>query len=130
MNIPTAMQEARRWNLLAPCPLDRNDPKKINKVPIDPFTHQAFEEKSGWQTDSSRWASFGQMNGQPKGFTLGDGWAGMDLDDCVVNGKVGCWAIELVRALGTYAEVEPVGHGHQDSHARHAAGRCGDRQEM
>src|SRR5207247_2365849 len=66
---------------------------------------------SGWQTDPARWASFDLMNGQPKGFNLGDGWAGIDLDDCVVNGKVAPWALEIVRTLGTYAEVSPSGTG-------------------
>jgi len=49
------MLEAKRWIRWRPAP-DRNDPRKINKVPIDPFTNQPFEEGSGWQTNPSRWA--------------------------------------------------------------------------
>jgi primase-polymerase (primpol)-like protein len=72
------------------------------------------------------------LNGQPKGFPLGDGWAGIDFDDCVVNGKVARWASEIVRALGTYAELSPSGTGirrHRDGSAvstagSRASGRC------
>jgi P4 family phage/plasmid primase-like protien len=104
------MQDAQRWICWRPVP-DRENPQKILKIPIDPFTNRPFEKGSGWQTDPSRWASFDQLNGQPKGFTLGDDWAGIDLDDCIVGGKVEPWAIELVRALKTYAEISPSGTG-------------------
>jgi P4 family phage/plasmid primase-like protien len=104
------MQEAAHWIAWRPVP-DRNNPTKINKIPIDPFTNQPFEKDSGWQTNPARWARFEQLNGQPKGFMLGGGWAGIDLDDCVVEGKVAPWVIAIVQEFGIYAEISPSGTG-------------------
>jgi hypothetical protein len=102
------MREAKRWIRWRPVP-DRNDPKKINKIPIDPFTDQPFEEGSGWQTDPARWASYDEAaaDGRLVGFVLGDGWIGLDVDDCFEDGKPASWVVNLVKTLGTYAEVSP-----------------------
>jgi len=106
--IPVVMTEAKRWIYWRPVP-SREDPAKILKLPIDPFTSQPFEKDSDWQTDPTRWGRFDLLNGQPKGFVLGDGLVGIDLDDCITNGRIAGWALEVVRALGTYAEVSPSG---------------------
>jgi len=102
------MRGVKRWICWRPVP-DRKDPRKINKIPIDPFTSQPFEEGSGWQTDPARWASFDDAaaNGRLLGFVLGDGWTGLDFDDCIVNGKLAPWVARIVQALGSYAEVSP-----------------------
>jgi P4 family phage/plasmid primase-like protien len=107
--LPAAMREAKRWIGWRPVP-DRDDEKKINKIPLDPFTNEPFEKDSDWQTDAARWTSFDQIKG-PKGFVLGDGWTGIDLDKCIVNNHVVPWASGVVRALDTYAEISPSGTG-------------------
>ncbi len=47
------------------------------------------------------------------GFMLGDGWAGVDLDDCrdSITAKLKPWAKKILRRIGGYAEVSPSGTG-------------------
>lgn len=47
------------------------------------------------------------------GFVLGDGNAGVDLDDCVdpTTNEIASWARYVITALGSYAEVSPSGTG-------------------
>lgn len=108
-NVPAEMMKAERWISWRPVP-SRNDPKKILKIPIDPFTNQPFEEGSDYQTNPTRWTSFDRVTGL-RGFVLGDGWTGLDFDDCVAGGKVATWVNRIVEALGSYAEVSPSGTG-------------------
>lgn len=68
--------------------------------------------------DPSTWGSFGaaakvaEDNGYPGvGIELGDGLVGIDLDDCVHDGRIDPWAKEIVDSVGSYAEVSPSGTG-------------------
>ena len=46
------------------------------------------------------------------GFALGDGFAGIDLDDCfAADGEPYNWARYILEDLGTYAELSPSGDG-------------------
>lgn len=46
------------------------------------------------------------------GFMLGDGWAGVDLDNCLdEQGNLAPWAKEAVEMVGGYTEVSPSGRG-------------------
>jgi AAA domain-containing protein/primase-like protein len=46
------------------------------------------------------------------GFALGDGIGGIDLDNCIDDsGVVAQWAHAIVKALDSYTEVSPSGHG-------------------
>jgi hypothetical protein len=46
------------------------------------------------------------------GFALGDGWAGVDLDDCRDEaGTVATWAQRIITRLDSYAEISPSGRG-------------------
>jgi hypothetical protein len=45
------------------------------------------------------------------GFALGDGWAGLDFDDCIVNGTIEPWIETLVGVFKSYAEISPSGSG-------------------
>lgn len=106
------MRDARRWICWRAVP-DQHDQTRINKVPIDPCTDRPFESGSNWQTNPARWASFDEASAgdRPVGFVLGDGWIGLDFDDCIVAGKLAPWAARIVRTLGTYAEISPSGTG-------------------
>lgn len=101
--IPRRMLEAQRWIRW----------RRGDKVPIDPFTDRPFEEGSGWQTDPARWTGYEDASKGDRlvGFLLGDGFIGIDLDDCVVSGVPAQWVRDLVRALGSYAEISPSGTG-------------------
>ncbi len=74
----------------------------------------------GWWcsvTDPSHWSPFvdavKSSHGDGVGFVLnGDGIVCIDLDDCVIDGRVTDQAAELVDALGaTYSEFSPSGNG-------------------
>src|SRR5215469_16982811 len=45
------------------------------------------------------------------GFILGDGYAGVDIDDCIVDGALSPEAQEIVDLLDSYCEISPSGHG-------------------
>ena len=69
-------------------------------------------------TDSSSWKTFdeayarlqaGEVDGI--GFALGDGWAGVDLDDCRIDGELTPLAAAIIKQLDTYTEVSPSGTG-------------------
>ena len=70
-------------------------------------------------TDSSTWDSFDlcwtsafvDRAAHGIGFCLGDGFVGVDLDDCVADGIVAPWALEIVRKLNSYTEISPSGEG-------------------
>jgi hypothetical protein len=44
-------------------------------------------------------------------FTEHDPFTGIDLDDCIVDGEVLPWALEIVGKLNSYTEVSPSGKG-------------------
>lgn len=46
------------------------------------------------------------------GFVLGDGIGCIDLDHCIIDGRLTAWAIEILDSLPTtYTEVSPSGAG-------------------
>lgn len=45
------------------------------------------------------------------GFMLGNGWAGVDLDDCIVDGRISAQAQQIIASMGTYTEISPSGNG-------------------
>lgn len=68
-------------------------------------------------TDERTWSSFADaaisVVGDGFGFVLnGDGVACVDLDGCLVNGRLAGWARDVMRACpSTYVEVSPSGRG-------------------
>lgn len=86
-----------------------------SKVPHDPRTG-----KRASSTDPATWASFaraeqtkqsGQWDGLGFVFNEGDDILGIDIDNCVVGGKIVPWAQEIVDSLDSYAELSPSGSG-------------------
>ena len=112
-NIPDALQEQPRW--LAWRFETRDD--KETKVPMSPATRRLADV-----TDPDCWTDFADclssVNRQGGyfsgiGFALGDGWAGVDFDDCrdPETGELHPAALEMIRALDSYSEVSPSGEG-------------------
>lgn len=108
--IPTAMRDAPRW---VGWKLVLNN-KKWTKVPVQVCGRNASS------TNPKTWATFaevlvayhaGKFDGI--GFVLGDGFAGIDLDDVRdrKTGELVPWASDLVTTATTYAEVSPSGTG-------------------
>ncbi len=84
-----------------------------------PYAAFATEEKAS-ATDARTWASFtealdafhdGKSDGV--GIVLGDGLAGVDLDDCrnPETGEIAEWALAIVRRTNSYTEISPSGRG-------------------
>ena len=107
-NIPEEMRRERRWVLWRYL-------KRGGKRTKVPFQTNGMPARS---TNENTWFGFDAVinayhNGDFAGigFVLGDGWAGVDLDDCVVDGKLSHEAESLVRELDSYAEISPSGTG-------------------
>jgi putative DNA primase/helicase len=72
-------------------------------------------------TDPSTWSSFDRcwesaftnQEADGVGFVLddSDGLMGADLDDCIEDGKIAPWALELVEMFDSYTERSPSGAG-------------------
>lgn len=84
-----------------------------SKVPYAAAGHRASS------TSPSHWAGFDTVKAaylaggyDGIGFVLGDGWAGIDLDDCRADdGTIAKWAKQILRAAKSYAEISPSGTG-------------------
>lgn len=88
---------------------------KLTKMPIAPLTGHAASS-----TDAATWASFDEAVARYRrdklagiGFVLGDGFAGIDLDDCrdLDTGALTPLAEYVIGKLDSYAEVSPSGTG-------------------
>jgi hypothetical protein len=67
-------------------------------------------------TDPATWSTYevatttaqngGGFNGV--GFVLGDRFAGIDLDHCVVDGVIAPWALDIIEYVDSYTELSPT----------------------
>lgn len=105
-NIPAELKAVPRWVLWR---LEWRG--AWSKVPYSPDGRRA---KSN---DSATWATFEEVTSVDGydgiGFMLGDGWCGIDLDDCrdPETGKLTRSAKSILRRVNTYCEVSPSGTG-------------------
>jgi hypothetical protein len=84
------------------------------KLPIKPTTGGLASS-----TDSATWGSFAQAAAwylrhdvRGLGFVLGDGFAGVDLDDCADDdGNLNPFAWGVIERMNSYTELSPSGHG-------------------
>jgi hypothetical protein len=116
--IPAALNALRRWVCWRW--VRRKDKKGTwnwTKPPIDPKTGRFAKT-----TDAATWGTFDEalayLEAHPDrvdgiGFVLGDGYAGADLDDCrdSITGEITAWAMDIIHALDSYADVSPTGTG-------------------
>jgi putative DNA primase/helicase len=91
---------------------------KPTKVPIQPREGQrAASDASTTWTDHATAVAAAEMYPPPKcegvGFMLGDGFAGVDLDNCIdADGELKPWARPFVDSFAaTYMEISPSGTG-------------------
>jgi hypothetical protein len=101
------MREASRWIVWKAVTNQKTG--KVDKIPHDPRTQKRFRRDTGWQNNPAMWATYDEVNatGWNLGFLLGDGWAGIDIDDVIVNGVTADWALRLIKQFDTYAEISP-----------------------
>lgn len=114
--IPTHLREQARW---APWRAVWNEKRnKFDKIP-----HRADAPEYGLSTAKpDKWFPFdvalraylrnmGTLHGVGYCMTQPHGVVGIDLDDCVENGKTAPWAREVIDRVGSYTEISPSGTG-------------------
>lgn len=105
-NLPKELLKRRQWTMWKVS----ND----RKVPLSPWCGFAScADPRTWGTFDQAAETFLKYAHIAKGFNLatGDGLAGMDLDDVVVNGTVSPLMELFLNHLGSYTEYSPSGTG-------------------
>lgn len=111
MTIPAAMRAERRWV----CWRMETRNGKPTKVPMiaDPRwdRHAQSNNPRTWRDYDLAVKAASKFDGT--GFALGDGWVGIDLDNCrdPETGEIDAWATAIVDLLDSYSEVSPSGRG-------------------
>lgn len=106
--VPEALKALRRWL----CWRYKKRNGKTTKVP-----YVAGSERRASSTDPDTWTDFDTAQAASEaysgvGVALGDGFAGMDLDNAIdADGELKPWAADIVRRLDSYTEVSPSGRG-------------------
>jgi len=109
-NIPQALKEARGWVLWRwylkggkwTKPAYNTDGVRIDITNPDNWT----DFSTALQTYQR-----GEFDGIGISMNALENLAGVDLDHCIENGKIAPWAEDIVRQLGSYAEISPSGTG-------------------
>lgn len=113
-NVPAAMRDEERWVGWAP----EKRGEKMTKVPRcvrSPGRNASSTDPNTWATFDAAEAAHtaGKIHGV--GFVLGDGWAGVDLDNCIDadTGEIKAWAVEILAPFRciAYSEVSPSRKG-------------------
>lgn len=111
--IPSELTASARWILWQARPKPNSE--KLDKVPIDPRTgHKAnAHDKSIWLTFDQVRLYFEQTTkADGIGFVLGDGFCGVDIDDCIDDdGRIDDHSRNAINRLGSYTEISPSGRG-------------------
>ena len=103
-SIPAELRESRRWLVWRYVPSKGLNPKK---KPLGAKVNNS----ATWLTFEGAVAAMTSKKADGIGFVLGDGFVGIDLDECIAaNGTLHEMARELL-TLGTYVEKSPGGHG-------------------
>ena len=85
-----------------------------SKLPFDPINHIPAKTN-----DSNTWTTFEIANNtlanhtyDGLGFVLGNGYVGIDLDDCIdKNNEINSFARKIVHIFNSYTEYSPSNHG-------------------
>lgn len=87
------------------------------KLPLRADDHRIWKAPPASSTDPTTWSSYAKANRSPVGHGLGfvlngDGIICIDLDHCVVDGKLDADAAAFVKRFPkTYVEISPSGTG-------------------
>jgi len=113
LNVPEELRDQSFWI----CWREERRGEKIDKIPVAPW--RTGDLRSVNVTDPTNYTDFKTAMEIARQRQLGVGFVftkdnpffGVDIDDCVVDGKIEDWALEIVRDLDTYAEISPSGRG-------------------
>jgi primase-polymerase (primpol)-like protein len=115
--IPSEMRAARRWVVwrfervedrwtkVPYCAASRQRASSTKSSSWSDFETALAEYQHGAGLDGVKWNGIG--------FVLGDGWAGVDLDDCrdPESGALTKWAEYILTRFKTFADVSPTSSG-------------------
>src|SRR6266850_8367379 len=84
-----------------------------NKIPIDSIALQpaASNDSDTWGTYLKAIKTVAEMNYEGIGFMFEPPFVGIDLDDCVENGKINQFAQNIINSIQSYTEYSPSGNG-------------------
>lgn len=113
-HIPASMKADPRWIVWR---LTLRD-ERWTKVPFRADTRKeaSSTDHRTWGSFSSAWEAYCNGDFDGVGFVLGDGWAGVDIDKCIVAvgehaGHISSEASAIIAELDSYAEISPSGLG-------------------
>jgi len=88
-------------------------PTKVPYVPHRPTELAAVDDPATWDTFAGAHAAYLEGKADGVGVVLGDGLAGVDLDDCrdPQTGAITGGAQGVIQALNSYTEASPSGKG-------------------
>lgn len=106
--IPQEMREARRW-VLWKIQSRGGQRTKVPHVPTRPRERASVTNPTTWGTFPQARGAVERGEAEGVGFVLGDGWVGIDVDECVdlATGTIDPKALELARAVDSYTERSP-----------------------
>jgi len=102
-NIPSELTELKQWVLWR---LEKNEKGDYTKIP---YQISGVKAKT---TDPSNWDTFDIVSKKSKNysgigfvFTELDTYIGIDLDKCIVDGKIEKWAMDIIKMFDSYTEI-------------------------
>jgi hypothetical protein len=111
MVIPEALSDGKRW-LLWREEVRKGKPTKVPYCPDGRGRASSTDPDTWGSLDEAR-STFTRGGFDGIGIALGNGLAGVDLDDCRVpeTGEIAEWAQEIIDQLNSYTELSPSGTG-------------------
>lgn len=90
-----------------------NGTNKLSKLPFNPITSTPAQTNnpSTWGTFELAVDAFENHTYDGIGFILSNGYAGIDIDDCVRKNKLSRFAYDVVEYMDSYTEYSPSGTG-------------------
>ncbi len=109
-HIPQALKEVRGWVMWR---YWWNDRKWTKPAYNTDGTKIDITNPDNWTDFSTALQTYqrGEFDGIGISMNALENLAGVDLDHCIDNGKIAPWAEDIVRQLGSYAEISPSGTG-------------------
>jgi hypothetical protein len=107
--IPVELQALDQW-VVWRCEVRDAKPTKVPYRPAEPNVRASTTDPATW-SDYRTAAAVTDAGGIGFVFAEGGGLAGVDLDHCIIDGKLDARAAAIVMTLDSYTEVSPSGTG-------------------
>lgn len=112
VNVELIPESLKHSGLFCLWKYEQRDGGKRTKVPYNPNRPDTRAESDNRATFSDFSIAAAQLNDfDGIGIGIFDDIAGIDIDDCIVNGELSAMALDIVQTMRSYTEVSPSGHG-------------------